>query len=211
MELLLATRNRNKVVEMQHALDGTGWQVVMLSDIAGAPDVEEDGATFQENALKKARSAARVSRLWTLAEDSGLEIDALGGEPGVKSSRYAGEGASDTDRIRKVLTQLTSVPDERRTARFRCVMCLIDPAGNENCFEGRCEGRIADSPRGSSGFGYDPIFIPDVYDKTFAELGLGVKGNISHRARAMQQVIDYLRRTKGIEGSRDRVSDGRTV
>jgi len=193
MKLLLATRNRNKVVEMQHALEGTGWRVKMLSDIAGAPDVVEDGTTFQENALKKARSAARFSKLWTLAEDSGLEVDALGGEPGVRSARYAGEGASDVDRIRKVLDRLASVPDERSTARFRCVMCLIDQAGNENCFEGRCEGRIAQSARGSSGFGYDPIFIPDGYDQTFAELGLGVKSKISHRARAMQQVISFLR------------------
>ncbi len=201
MKLLLATRNRNKVREIQQALEGTGWQVVMLSDVPGAPDVEEDGATFQENALKKARSAARASKLWTLAEDSGLEIDALGGGPGVRSSRYAGEGASDAERIRKVLGQLTSVPDERRTARFRCVMCLVDPAGKENCFEGRCEGRIAQNARGSSGFGYDPIFIPDGYDQTFAELGLAVKGKISHRARALRQVVTYLRKTAGIGNS----------
>ena len=193
MKLLLATRNRNKVIEMQQALEGTGWQVVMLSDIAGAPEVEEDGATFEENALKKARSAVRFTGLWTIAEDSGLEIDALGGEPGVKSARYAGEGATDAERIRKVLGQLVAVRDERRTARFRCVMCIVDSAGTERCFEGRCEGRIAHSARGSSGFGYDPIFVPHGYDQTFAELGFGVKSKISHRARAMEQVMDYLR------------------
>ncbi len=193
MKLLLATRNRNKVSEMRHALDGTGWQVVMLSDIGDAPDVEEDGATFEENALKKARSAARVTKMWTLAEDSGLEIDALGGEPGVKSARYAGEGASDADRIRKVLSRLISVPEKRRTARFRCVMCLIDPAGKETYFEGCCEGRITHDARGSAGFGYDPVFIPEGYAQTFAELGPGVKSKISHRARAMQQVIAFLR------------------
>lgn len=193
MKLLLATRNRNKVVEMQRALDDTGWQVVMLSDIVGAPEVEEDGATFKDNALKKARSAARASGLWTLAEDSGLEIDALGGEPGVKSARYAGEGANDADRIRKVLDRLVAVPEDRRTARFRCVMCLVDPAGNEVCFEGRCDGNIAHSARGSAGFGYDPIFVPEGHDRTFAELGLGVKSGISHRARAIQQVIGFLR------------------
>jgi len=178
---------------MQQALEGTGWQVVMLSDIAGAPEVEEDGATFEENALKKARSAVRFTGLWTIAEDSGLEIDALGGEPGVKSARYAGEGATDAERIRKVLGQLVAVRDERRTARFRCVMCIVDSAGTERCFEGRCEGRIAHSARGSSGFGYDPIFVPDGYDQTFAELGFGVKSKISHRARALQQVTEYLR------------------
>jgi XTP/dITP diphosphohydrolase len=193
VRLLLATRNRNKVLEMRHALEGTGWQVVMLSDITGAPEVEEDGATFRDNALKKARSAARTSGLWTLAEDSGLEVDALGGEPGVKSARYAGEGANDADRIRKVLDLLVAVPEDRRTARFRCVMCLVTPAGDETCFEGRCAGRIAHNARGSAGFGYDPIFVPEGYDRTFAELGLGVKSKISHRARAMQQVSGFLR------------------
>ena len=193
MNLLLATRNRNKVAEMQHALAGTGWQVLMLSDFGDAPDVEEDGATFEENARKKARSAARFSRLWTLAEDSGLEVDALGGEPGVKSARYAGEGANDADLMHKVLERTVNVPEERRTARFRCVMCLIDTAGKETCFEGRCEGRIAHSARGTAGFGYDPIFIPDGYSRTFAELGLNAKSKISHRARAMEQVIAFLR------------------
>jgi XTP/dITP diphosphohydrolase len=263
VNLLLATRNRNKVIEMQHALEGigrqaengdctatnrmscseglspfsrptcvsTGWQVKMLTEIPGAPEVEEDGTTFQENALKKARSAARYrengdctapagagdssatrsnaslrgrvpsqglspfSPCWVLAEDSGLEVDALGGEPGVRSARYAGEGATAADLIRKVLGRMVSVRDDQRTARFRCVMCVIDPEGRETCFEGRCEGRIAQSARGSSGFGYDPIFIPDGYDQTFAELGLAVKGKISHRARAMQQVITFLRQT----------------
>jgi len=193
MNLLLATRNRNKVIEMQHALEGTGWQVVMLSDLGDLPDVEEDGVTFEENARKKAGAAARVSRLWTLAEDSGLEIDALAGEPGVRSARYAGEGACDVERIQKVLGQLVSVRDERRTARFRCLMCIVDPAGTETCFEGRCEGRIAKEARGTAGFGYDPIFIPEGYSSTFAELGLSVKGRISHRARAMHQVIEHLR------------------
>ena len=197
MNLLLATRNRNKVIEMQHALEDTDWQAITLSDFAGAPEVEEDGATFEENALKKARSAARFSHLWTLAEDSGLEIDALGGEPGVKSARYAGEGATDAERIRKVLGRLVSVRDDRRTARFRCLMCVIDPAGKENCFEGCCEGRIGHRPAGSAGFGYDPIFVPEGYDRTFAELGLDVKNKISHRARALEQLIDYLRKTKG--------------
>ncbi len=193
MKLLLATRNCNKVIEMRQALEGSGWHVISLSDVQGVPEVEEDGVTFEENALKKARTAARFSGLWTLAEDSGLEVDALGGEPGVRSARYAGEGATDAERIRKLLGRLVAVRDERRTARFRCVMCLVDSTGKERCFEGHCEGRIAHAARGSSGFGYDPIFIPDGYDRTFAELGFGVKGRISHRARALQQVIAYLR------------------
>ena len=192
MKLLLATRNRNKVVEMQHALAGTGWQVMMLSDFGDIPEVDEDGATFEENARKKALSAAARVEMWTLAEDAGLEVDALGGEPGVKSARYCGEGASDADRMHKVLESIINVPEERRTARFRCVMCLIDTAGKETCFEGRCEGHVAHSARGTAGFGYDPIFIPDGYSQTFGELGLSVKSKISHRARAMQQVISFL-------------------
>jgi XTP/dITP diphosphohydrolase len=193
VKLLLATRNRNKVTEMQHALEDTGWQVMMLSDFGDMPEVEEDGATFEENARKKARSAAERVEMWTLAEDAGLEVDALEGEPGVKSARYCGEGATDADLVRKVLERTINVPEERRTARFRCVMCLIDTAGKATCFEGRCEGHIAHSARGTAGFGYDPIFIPDGYSRTFAELGLSVKGKISHRARAMELVIDYLR------------------
>lgn len=197
MKLLLATRNRNKLTEVQHALAGSGWQVMILSDLGDAPEVQEDGSTFEENARKKARTAAERAKMWILAEDSGLEVDALGGEPGVKSARYCGEGASDADRMRKVLDRLISVPDERRTARFRCAMCLVDPAGNETCFEGCCEGRIAHSARGSAGFGYDPVFMPDGYAQTFGELGLSVKSKISHRARAMHQVIGFLRSRVG--------------
>jgi len=184
---------------MRQALEGTVWQVTTLSDIVNAPDVEEDGATLRENAVKKARSAAEYCHLWTLAEDSGLEIDVLGGEPGVMSARYAGAGATDAELMRKVLGKLVSVRDEQRTARFRCLMCVVDPAGSESGVEGRCEGRIAHRPAGSSGFGYDPIFIPEGHDKTFAELGLGVKNRISHRARAMAQVIEFLRSAQAAE------------
>jgi XTP/dITP diphosphohydrolase len=192
VKLLLATRNRHKVTEMQQMLRGTGWQVVMLSDLEDMPDVEEDGATFEENARKKARSAAQRAKMWTLAEDAGLEVDALNGEPGIHSARYCGEGASDADRMRKVLESIIAVPDERRTARFRCVMCLVDPAGNETCFEGRCDGRISHHARGSAGFGYDPIFMPEGQAHTLGELGQSVKSRISHRARAMHQVIAHL-------------------
>ena len=200
MRLLLATRNRHKVTEMQRMLDGNGWQVVMLSDLEGMPDVEEDGVTFEENAAKKARSAAQRTKLWTLAEDAGLEVDALNGEPGVHSARYCGEGASDADRMRKVLDSIIAVPDEHRTARFRCVMCLVDPSGNETCFEGRCDGRISHHARGSAGFGYDPIFMPDGHGRTFGELGQSVKSRISHRAEAMRQVIAFLQSRARLDG-----------
>ena len=193
MKLLLATRNKGKLVELQDMLAGTGWDAVMLTDQLGVPEVEEDGTTFVENACKKARVAAKATGMWTLAEDAGLEVDALKGEPGIRSARYCGEGASDRDRIDKVLQQIVAVPDDKRTARFRCVMCLIDPAGNEQTFEGACEGRIAPHARGRYGFGYDPIFVPNGYAETFGELGLDVKAQVSHRAQAMRQVVAYLK------------------
>jgi len=193
VKLLLATRNRNKVIEMRHLLEGTGWEVVALSDIEGAPDVVEDQPTFEGNAGNKARAAAGLGHAWILAEDAGLEVDALGGEPGVMSARYCGEGATDAERIRKVLSGIIAVPDQERTARFRCVMCLIDPDGQEKFFEGSVEGRIAHTARGTAGFGYDPVFMPEGHGKTFAELGLEVKNRISHRSRALRQVIEYLK------------------
>jgi len=191
--IVIATRNRSKVAEIRRQLERAGWRVQTLDEIEGAPQVVEDGATLEENARKKARSAAAVAKTWTLAEDSGLEIDALGGEPGIMSARFGGPGASDADRVRKVLESIVAVPDECRTARFRCVMCVIDTLGNETVFEGVCPGRISHHPRGSAGFGYDPIFTPDGYSRTFGELGLGVKAKVSHRSRALQQVIKYLR------------------
>lgn len=193
MRLLLATRNRGKLVELQDMLAGTGWDAVMLTDELGIPEVEEDGETFVENACKKARAAAKATGMWTLAEDAGLEVDALDGAPGIRSARYCGDGASDQDRIGKVLLQIIAVPDDRRTARFRCATCLIDPDGNERVFEGACEGRIAPHARGRYGFGYDPIFIPDGHALTFGELGLDVKAQISHRAQAMRQCVAYLK------------------
>ncbi|MFO7651134.1 MAG: RdgB/HAM1 family non-canonical purine NTP pyrophosphatase [bacterium] len=193
MKLLLATRNPGKLAELKSLLDGSGWEAVMLDAYPLAPEVEETGATFAENARLKARSAFEHSRTWTVAEDAGLEVDALGGEPGVFSARYAGPDATDKDRCRKLLAKLIAVPDERRHARFKCVMCLIDPDGAETVFEGACEGKVSLHARGSAGFGYDPLFIPDGHSQTFGELGLEVKSTISHRARAMRQVVDLLR------------------
>ncbi len=179
---------------MQRPLRRAGWTIVALDQFPDFPAIEEDGRTFEDNARKKARAAAALGSDWTLAEDAGLEIDALNGEPGVMSARYAGEQATDTERVRKVLDRMIAVPDERRTARFRCVMCLVGPDKEETLFTGMCSGRISHTPRGTAGFGYDPIFIPDGYGLTFAELGLDVKHRISHRARALRKVIEYLRR-----------------
>jgi XTP/dITP diphosphohydrolase len=192
VKLLLATRNRAKVDEMKRLLDSGTWDVLPLGDVSGIPAVEEDGASFEDNARKKARTAAAIFRTWTLAEDSGLEVDVLGGEPGVHSARYCGPDATDQERNRHLLDRLIAVPDERRTARFRCVACLIDPSGEETVFEGTCAGRIAPLPRGTSGFGYDPVFVPEGHSRTFAELGQDVKNQFSHRAQAMRQVAEFL-------------------
>ena len=193
MKLLFATGNRGKVSEIKDLLAGSGWEVSTPADSGMQFEVEEDGVTFEANARKKAHVAHAATGGWSLADDSGLEVDALGGMPGVQSARYAGPGAKDEDRYWKLLEELASVPDSERSARFRCVMCLVDPLEHEKVFSGICEGHIIHAPRGSSGFGYDPVFVPDGYEQTFAELGLDVKNRISHRARAMAQVVRWLR------------------
>lgn len=192
LKLILATRNVDKFAEMRRLLAVDHLLPIPLTDLEGVPFVEESGSTFAENARLKARAVAAVGRTWTLAEDSGLEIDALGGEPGINSARYGGPTANDYDRIHLILNRMVVVPLERRTARFRCAVCLIDPQGQEYFFEGVCEGHIAPRPRGISGFGYDPIFIPDGYSRTFAELGPVVKDAVSHRAKALREVAAFL-------------------
>ncbi len=194
MKLLLATRNRAKLAELRSLLEGTGWQLVTLNDYPALGPVAETGATFEENARLKAVAAFQATGLWTLGEDSGLEVDALGGEPGVMSARWAGPEATDHDRCRQLLARMIAVPDELRTARFRCVVCLVEPSGAERFFEGVCPGRISHHIRGSAGFGYDPLFIPDGYSLTFAQLGNAVKSRISHRAQAIQRLAAFLRR-----------------
>lgn len=193
MKLLFASRNPGKVAEVARLLEGSGWLVADLSAIGSEAELLEDGMTFEDNARMKARQAAQLLEGWTLADDSGLEVDALGGEPGVFSARYAGPNASDADRVRFLLDKLIAVPDSERTARFRCVLCLISPDGEELVFEGKVEGTIARWPSGSSGFGYDPVFVPDGESLTFAELGVEHKNRISHRALAVRQVSAYLK------------------
>lgn len=192
IRLILATRNAGKLVEMRRLLTGDSIITIPLAALEGVPSVEERGSTFFENAYLKARAVVGVCKAWALAEDSGLEIDALGGEPGINSARYGGPFASDYERVQLVLSRMVAVPFERRTARFRCAVCLVAPAGDEYSFEGVCEGHIAPQPRGTSGFGYDPIFIPEGHSRTFAELGSAVKDAISHRARALRQVAAFL-------------------
>ena len=186
MRLLVATKNRGKLEELRRIFDGLDVELVGADELA-LGDVEETGETFEANALLKARAYAQASGLMALADDSGLEVDALGGAPGVRSARYAGEGGSEAN-VRKLLAALESVEDARRTARFRCVLAVVDPTGplgqDALLAEGACEGRIARAPRGSGGFGYDPVFVPEGMSATMAEISEAEKDRISHRGRA---------------------------
>ena len=193
-KLLVATHNRGKLREYKELLSDLPVTLIYLDDVGIHQDVPETGHTFEENALQKATAYARLSGLLTLADDSGLEVDALGGAPGIHSARYAGPNATDEDRIRKLLTELRHVPPEERTARFRCVIAVATPEGATYTAEGTVEGRIVDTPRGSHGFGYDPIFLLPDRGQTMAELPPEEKNRISHRARAAQAIKPVLRR-----------------
>lgn len=182
--LLVATSNPHKLEEFRAIFADLPLRLCSLNDIQLDIEVEETGITFAENAELKARAYARASGMLTLADDSGLEIDALGGAPGVQSARYLGRETSYEERFRRILQQLKGLPMEQRTARFRCAIALAEPPGNTRLVEGVIEGVIADSPRGKNGFGYDPIFYLPELGKTFAELAAEHKNRISHRARA---------------------------
>jgi len=186
VKLLIATHNQGKKAEYAGLLRGLELELTTLDEVGIVHDVEENGATYQENALLKARAYAQISGLLTLADDSGLEVDALGGAPGVRTARYAGQGAGDRERYELLLRNMQHVPDAQRTARFRCVIALAWPGGRTEVVEGTCEGSITHEPRGSHGFGYDPVFYVPEYGCTMAELPAEVKNRISHRARAAQ-------------------------
>jgi len=192
--VVLATRNKHKLKEILELLPGLKVELKTLDDFPGAPDVVEDGATLEENAVKKAKSAALFCRLWAIADDTGLEVDALGGAPGVYSARYAGPGCSYSDNNLKLLAELSGLPPEKRAARFCCVMALSSPTGSVIMVEGRLEGRIAPAPSGVNGFGYDPLFLVTDAGKTLAELTPAEKNAISHRAAAARKIEPYLKR-----------------
>jgi XTP/dITP diphosphohydrolase len=195
VRLLVATNNPGKVREYEELLVDLPRppQITFPAQEGLALDVAESGETFEENARIKALAYAQASGLLTLADDSGLEVDALGGEPGVRSARYAGPHASDADRYRKVLDVLTGIPAGHRSARFRCVVALALPNGRIYTDEGRCEGEIGFAPRGEFGFGYDPVFIVEgMGGHTMAELRPALKNQISHRARAMMAARPIL-------------------
>jgi len=188
--VVLATSNPGKLAEFRSLLAGVPIELVSAAEALGEmPLVVEDGETFEENAIKKARAIADAALMITLADDSGLEVDVLRGAPGVRSARYAGERAIDAENNGALLDALRDVPQGERTARFRCVLCVIDPwSGDEPTMvlaDGACEGAIARSPRGSGGFGYDPLFVVEGGDRTMAELSDEEKNAVSHRARAV--------------------------
>jgi XTP/dITP diphosphohydrolase len=190
--ILLATRNPGKISEARWIFQPTGLKVISLTDLNSDVEFQETKSSYYDNARGKAWAAFARHKMLTLAEDSGLEIDALNGRPGVISARFFSPGLTYYERNRRILEMLITVPAAERTARFRCVACLITAAGEEKIFEGICEGRIAHTIRGSYGFGYDPIFIPEGYGLTFAELGQKIKNQVSHRAKAFQQVAEFL-------------------
>ncbi len=206
MELVLATRNRDKIREIKPVLKNLNTRVLTFKDFSSFPEVVEDKYTLRGNALTKAWTVARFSKKLALADDTGLEIEALKGAPGVFSSRFAGEGASYKDNNEKVLSLLEGVPPHRRKAKFRCVMAISNAYGKRKVVEGICEGRITEEIKGRQGFGYDPIFQPLGYNETFAEMSPGLKNEISHRARALKKAKAVLeewhkKRVIGITGN----------
>jgi XTP/dITP diphosphohydrolase len=184
MHLVLATRNPHKIQEIRAILGRPGVELIGADAFPDAPDVEEDGDTFEANAVKKAVALARVTGLWALADDSGLAVEALDGAPGVTSARYAGEPVDTAANNRKLLAALDGGANRR--AAFVCVLALSDPSGAARTVTGRCTGTIASAARGTHGFGYDPLFIPDGYAQTFAEMPSELKNRLSHRAAALQ-------------------------
>lgn len=192
-ELVVATRNRGKIREIQALLDDLVDNVICSADVEGLSDTVEDGVTFEENAVKKAREASLYTGLPALADDSGLVVEALGGSPGVYSARFAGEGAGDEANNAKLLEELKDIEAEKRKASFVCALAFVTPEGDEHIFGGRVDGRIIDVSRGNGGFGYDPLFLVDGFDRTMAELGLDEKNGISHRGQAFRKFRDYLK------------------
>ena len=195
MKLILATRNQGKVRELTDMLHGDASSnrqidVVSLENYPEAPEVIEDGKTYAENAIKKGSIIAEYTSHLTLADDAGLEVDALGGAPGIHSKRWAGEDATDETRIAKLLQALEGVTNRR--ARFIAAIAVVHPNTKPAVVLGVCEGHIRHDPVGESGFGYDPVFVPDGYHQTFAELGEKIKNRISHRAKALEQAIALL-------------------
>lgn len=191
-ELLIATANKGKFNEIQLLLQGTVDRLYSTADFPDLLAVTEDGATFAENAIKKAQSAAKITGKPAIADDSGLLVDALSGRPGVRSARFAGENAGDVENNARLLKELAGIPPQQRTAAFRCVIALCLPQGDCLTFDGELNGVVLDTPRGAGGFGYDPLFLVPEFGQTLAELPMSVKNAISHRGKAFIKLKAYL-------------------
>ena len=202
VEIVVATRNKGKVREIRRALSGLGFKILALWDFSDVPEIEEDGRSFTENALKKARFYSRLLGRLTIADDSGLEVAALNGAPGIYSARYAGEGVSDRANTRKLLREMEGVPVSKRGARFRCSIAVVAPGGKEIVVEGACGGRIGFREVGKRGFGYDPVFILPRRKKTVAQLSLVEKNEISHRGKALRKLRGIIGKFATLQGSR---------
>lgn len=190
MKIIIASKNKNKVEQIKEYLKDLNINFLSLYDFPEIPEIAEDGKTFEENALKKSKAVYSYTNLPSLSDDSGLEIDSLNGEPGIFSARYAGNNASDEDNNKKLLRELEN--SENRKARYRCVLSLYEQEEKNNFFEGSCNGEIVKEPKGKKGFGYDPLFLPEGFDKTFGELDLVIKLKISHRGKALNKLKNYL-------------------
>jgi len=191
-KLVIATQNRNKFKEMKEALDGLGWELVPGFEFPGIPEVIEDGATLEENSLKKAKEVSDFTSLPALSDDTGLFVDALNGQPGIYAARFAGEKCTYEDNVRKMLGMMENVPDGKRRALFRTVITIHHPGNKVQQVAGEVSGIITNKPMGAHGFGYDPIFQPDGSSKVFAEMSLEEKNRISHRGLALQRARELL-------------------
>jgi XTP/dITP diphosphohydrolase len=191
-EIVLATRNDNKIREIERLLQDIDIKLLSLREFPSSPPISEIAASFAENALHKASTVSQFTGKLALADDSGLEVDFLQGKPGVLSARYAGEGASDEENNRKLLEELKEIPLALRGATFKCTLALVSPSQNKDVVEGECRGIIAIEPRGEGGFGYDPLFYLPQFNKTFAELPLEIKNQVSHRAQAVAKLRKIL-------------------
>lgn len=189
--IILASNNKNKLKEISEKVKEFNFNVISQSQAGYDIEVEETGKTFEENAILKAEAIYKISNMPVIAEDSGLEIDSLNGEPGVYTGRYAGPNATSQDKIEKVLKLMKDVEENKRTARFKCVICYIDKKGEKHIFEGSCEGKITYEPCGTAGFDYDPIFLYDT--RTFAQMSSEEKNKISHRGQAVNKLVEYLK------------------
>ncbi len=193
MEIVLATRNKKKLEEIKRITAGLPITILSLQDFPDCPETVEDRDSFEGNAIKKAAEICRCTGRIALADDSGLEVDALGGAPGVYSARYAGEGANDVKNNEKLLAELSAVPAAKRTARFVCCIALAFPEGVTRTFFGYANGHIGPQPKGKTGFGYDPVFVPQGFTRTFAEMTAAEKDNLSHRGKALENLAEFLR------------------